>query len=100
MDTISKYHDSEIIHGRYISIFIYILNNIVYILTLECNLFFLFSCVRLKGTTKEAFVVNPIQLVLEHCQLFTHHHATKAIEVTTKYRTNMGIPSSSCSLEE
>jgi hypothetical protein len=33
-------------------------------------------------------------------QLFTHHHATKAVEATTKYHTNMGIPSSSSSLEE
>jgi len=31
MDAISKYHDSKIIHGRYISILIYIFKNIVYI---------------------------------------------------------------------
>jgi hypothetical protein len=42
MDAISKYHNSEIIHGRYISILIYIFENIVCILTLECNLFFYF----------------------------------------------------------
>jgi hypothetical protein len=42
MDAISKYHDFEIIHGWYISILIYIFKNIVYILTLECNLFFCF----------------------------------------------------------
>ncbi len=41
MDAISKYHDSEIIHGRYISILKKI-KNIVCILTLECNLFFCF----------------------------------------------------------
>jgi hypothetical protein len=60
----------------------------------------LFSCVRLWGTTKEAFVANAIQLALEHCQLFIHHHATKVIEVVTKYHTNMGIPFSSSSEEE
>jgi hypothetical protein len=60
----------------------------------------LFSCVRLQGTTKEAFVANAIQLALEHRQLFTHHHATIAIEAATKCCTNMGIPSSSSSLEE
>jgi hypothetical protein len=58
--------------------------------------FFLFFCVKLWGTTKEAFVV----FALEHHQLFTHHHATKAIKTTAKYRTNMGIPSSSSSSEE
>jgi hypothetical protein len=42
MDAISKYHDSEIIHGWYISIFFLFKRNIVYILTLECNLFFCF----------------------------------------------------------
>jgi hypothetical protein len=35
MDVLSKYHDYEITHGRYISIDI----NIVCTLTLECNLF-------------------------------------------------------------
>jgi hypothetical protein len=45
MDTISKYHDSEIIHGRYISIYIFNFKNIVCILTLECNFFvFVFLC--------------------------------------------------------
>jgi hypothetical protein len=84
------------------SIFPYFFNkkNIVCILTLECNFIFLLSCVRLRGTTKEAFVANAIRLVLEHHQLFTHHHATKAIDVATKYRIIMGIPSSSSSLEE
>jgi hypothetical protein len=80
--------------GMFPYIYIY---NIVCNLTLESNLFF---CVRLWGTTKEAFVANAIQLVLKHCQLFTHHHATKAIEVTTKYCTYMGIPSNSFSEEE
>jgi hypothetical protein len=51
---------------------------------LECNLF-LFSCVRFRGTTKEAFVANAIWLALEHHQLFTHLHVTKVIEATTKY---------------
>jgi hypothetical protein len=60
----------------------------------------LFSCVRLQGTTKEAFVANAIRLELEHRQLFIHHHATKAVEAATKYRTNMGIPFSSSFLEE
>jgi hypothetical protein len=53
----------------------------------------------LQGTTKEAFVANAIQLVLEHHQLLTHHHVAKVVEVATKYRTSMGIPSSSYSLE-
>jgi hypothetical protein len=60
---------------------------------------FLFSHVRLWGTTKEDFIANAIRLVLEHHQLFTHHHAAKAIETVAKYYTNMGIPSNS-SLEE
>jgi hypothetical protein len=34
MDVISKYHDSKIIHGKYISIFFLFLKNIVCILTL------------------------------------------------------------------
>jgi hypothetical protein len=59
----------------------------------------LFSCVRFRGTTKEAFVANAIRLALEHHQLFIHHHAVKAIEAA-KYCTNMGIPFSSSSLEE
>jgi hypothetical protein len=99
MDVISKYHDSKIIHGRYISILIYIFKNIVCILTLECTLFF-FSCVRFWGTTKEAFVANAIELALEHRQLFTHHHLAKAIEAAAKYCISMGIPSSSSSSEE
>jgi hypothetical protein len=33
---------------------------IVCILTLECNFIFLFSSVRVPGTTKEAFVANAI----------------------------------------
>jgi hypothetical protein len=60
----------------------------------------LFSYVRLRSTTKETFVANAIRLVLEHYQLFTHHHAAKAVEATAKYRTNMGILSSSSSSEE
>jgi hypothetical protein len=39
-------------------------------------------------------------LRLSIINLFTHHHATKAIEAAAKHRTNMGIPSSSSSLEE
>jgi hypothetical protein len=70
---------------------------IVCILTLESNLFF---CVRFQGTTKEAFVEDAIQLAFEHCQLLTHHHATKVVEFAAKYRTNMGIFSSSSSKEE
>jgi hypothetical protein len=60
----------------------------------------LFSCVRLWGTTKEAFVANVIPLVLEHRQLFTHHHVVKAMEAAAKYRTSMGIPSNSSSSKE
>jgi hypothetical protein len=59
----------------------------------------LFFYVRLWGTTKEDFIANAIRLVLEHHQLFTHHHAPKTIEAATKYCTNKGIPSNS-SLEE
>jgi hypothetical protein len=51
----------------------------------------LFFCVRLWGTTKEGFVVDAIRLAFKHRQLFTHHHATKVVEVTAKYRTNMGM---------
>jgi hypothetical protein len=100
MDAISKYHDSKIIQRRYISILFLFFLNIVCILTLECNLFILFSCVRFRSTTKEAFVANAIRLALEHCQLFTHHHAAKAVKVVANYRTNMGIPSSSSSSKE
>jgi hypothetical protein len=47
MDAISKYHDFEIIHGRYISI-PFFFKNIVYILTWEFFFFlFLFSYVKL-----------------------------------------------------
>jgi hypothetical protein len=46
MDAISKYHDSKIIHGRYISILKKKKKNIVCILTLECNLF---SCFLVLG---------------------------------------------------
>ncbi len=52
-----------------------------------------------EGTTKEVFVVNAIWLALEHHQLFIPHNVAKGKEATTKYRTNMGIASSS-SLEE
>jgi len=52
------------------------------------------------GITKEAFVAYAIRLALEHHQLFTPHHATKAIETTTKYHIIMGIPFSSSSSEE
>jgi hypothetical protein len=62
--------------------------------------FFVFFCIKLQGSTKEAFVANAIRLVLEHHQLFTHHHATKVIEATPKHCTNMGITSNLCSLEE
>jgi hypothetical protein len=58
---------------------------------------FLFFCVKFQGTTKEAFVIDAIRLALEHRQLFTHHHATKAIEIVTQHRTNMRIVSSSSS---
>jgi hypothetical protein len=61
---------------------------------------FLFSCVRLRGTTKDIIVANAIRLAFEHHQIFTHHHVAKAVKVATKYHTNMGIPSSSSSLEE
>jgi hypothetical protein len=61
---------------------------------------FLFFCVRLRGTTKEAFVANAIRLALEHHQLFIHHHAAKAIEAMAKYRTSMCIPSSSSSSKD
>jgi hypothetical protein len=60
----------------------------------------LFSCVRLQGTTKEAFVANAIQLALEHHQQFTHYHATKVVDVVTKYRISMGIPFNSSSSKE
>jgi hypothetical protein len=71
--------------------------NIVYILTLESNFYFYFFHVKLQGTTKEAFVAYAIPLVLEHRQLFIHHHGTETIETITKYHTIMGIPSSSSS---
>jgi len=84
-----------------IFVYLYIFKNIVCILTLEFIFcFFYFFCVRFQGATKEAFVVNAIRLALEYCRLFTPHHATKFVEVVTKYHTNMGIIFSSSSLEE
>jgi threonine synthase len=49
---------------------------------------------------KEAFVIDAIQLALEHHKLFIHHHAAKVVKAVAKYHTNMGIPSNSSSLEE
>jgi hypothetical protein len=96
MDAISKYYDFEIIYGQYISIYIYI-----HCLHLNIGIFvFVFFCVRLQGTTKEAFVANAIQLAFEHYQQFIHHHVAKVVEATTKYRTNMGITFSSSSEED
>jgi hypothetical protein len=63
---------------------------------LEFNLFFCFFALVFKAQQiKEAFVANAIQLALEHRQIFIHHHATKTIEATIKYCTNMCIASSS-----
>jgi hypothetical protein len=42
MDAIPKYHNSEIIHGQYISIIYIYIYNIICILTSEYNLFFCF----------------------------------------------------------
>jgi hypothetical protein len=53
MDAISKYHDSEIIHGRYISILLKKFKNIVCILTLECNLFFCFLVLGFKAQQRK-----------------------------------------------
>jgi hypothetical protein len=99
MDAISKYHDSKIIHGRYISILFYFLKHCLHF-NIGIYFYFLFYCVSLRGTTKEAFVANAIGLALERRQLFTHHHVAKVVEVAAKYHTNMGIPSSSSSSEE
>jgi len=56
MGAISKYHNSKIIHGCYISILIFFLFfYIVCILTLEFYFIFIF-CVKLWGTTKEALL--------------------------------------------
>ncbi len=49
MDAISKYHDSKIIHGQYISILFPFFKNIVCILTLECNLFSCFLVLSFKA---------------------------------------------------
>jgi len=54
--------------------------NIVCILTLESKYFFR---VRFWGTIKEDFVTYAIQLVFEHRQLLTHHHATNVIKSIT-----------------
>ncbi len=60
MDAISKYHNSKIIHGWYISILIYFLKNIVCILTLEFIYLFAFLMLSFKAQKKEAFVANAI----------------------------------------
>jgi hypothetical protein len=62
----------------------------------EINLFFV---PRLQNTTKEAFVVDAIQLTHQHRQLFTHHHVVEVVEAITTYRRNMGIVSDSSSNE-
>jgi hypothetical protein len=93
MDAISKNHDSKIIHGQYTFVLTF------FFITLESYLFFLFFYVSLQGITKDAFVVDVIQFMLEHCQIFTFH-TTKVVEAIAKYCTNMGIASSSSSLEE
>ncbi len=64
MDGISKYHNSEIIHGWYISIFIYFLKNIVYILTLECNLFFCFIVLRFGAQQRRLLLQMQFDLCL------------------------------------
>jgi hypothetical protein len=56
--------------------------------------------VRLWGAIKEAFIVDAIQLALKHHQLFTLHHAIKAIVVVANYHTTMGIASSSSSSDD
>jgi hypothetical protein len=59
MDVICKYYNFEIVHEQYVSIFYY-----YYYFTLfsffDWNIYLL--CVTLRGTTKEAFVVNVIHL--------------------------------------
>jgi hypothetical protein len=67
------------------------------ILTLESNFYLFIFHVRLRGTTKEAFVAYAIQLALEHRQHLIQNHGTEVIETTTKYHTIMGIPFSSSS---
>ena len=64
MDPISKYHDSEIIHGRYISILIYIFKNIVCILTLECNLFSCFLVLSFKAQQRRLLLQMQFDLCL------------------------------------
>jgi hypothetical protein len=56
--------NSEIIHGRYISIFIYFLKNIVYILTLDCNLFFCFIVLRFGARQRRLLLQMQFDLCL------------------------------------
>jgi hypothetical protein len=62
MDAISKYYDFEIIHGRYISIYIYIY--IVCILTLENNLFSYFLVLGFEAQQRRLWLQMQFNLCL------------------------------------
>jgi hypothetical protein len=64
MDVISKYHDSKMIHGRYISILIFFFKNIVCILTLESNLFSCFLVLSFEAQQKRFFLQMQFDLHL------------------------------------
>jgi len=64
MDAISKYHNSKIIHGRYISILFKKKKNIVCILTLECNLYFCFLMLGFGAQQKKILLQMQFDLCL------------------------------------
>jgi hypothetical protein len=69
MDAISKYHDFEIIHGQYISIFFLFFKNIVCILTLECNLFSCFLVLNFKAQQRRLLLQMQFDL---HLNIVNH----------------------------
>ncbi|CAK9265676.1 unnamed protein product [Sphagnum jensenii] len=46
---------------------------------------------RVQDQTKAQFVVNAVQVEMQRCHFYTSHHAAKAANATTAYRTKHGI---------
>jgi len=91
MDAISKYHNSKIIHGWYISILMFFFVNIICILTLESNFYFYFFHVKFQGTTKEAFDAYAIRLVFETSLIIYSSSCNKSYRNYNKVSHHYGI---------
>jgi hypothetical protein len=46
---------------------------------------------KVEKITKEKFVINVVQVEIQHRHFCTIHHVAKAINATTTYRTKDGI---------